>query len=424
MNRRIASFLLVLLILTPLPGVSQESSAETSLEDTDVFAPFVSRIRVAVREPQVRITWRDAEEIDGPYRIYRHTREISERTFENAELVATVEGGTETHLDSPPGPGEYYYAVLSESEDGDVYEIFIPFRNKTIQPAVISERLTDAEQAARVFNLSAAVVGNGIELTYDASRNGRELAIYRSTVPIRGYDSLSTATRITVVESIQRRYVDYPVPGVPYYYGAFDTAKVEAQDLTVETGENVLRTPIQVRIDAGEPSVNLPPRVSRRGTPLPLLRLETSSVTAGSGELARIPSPRSLDPPTREALDEILLSAGEEPPPTMEPVILPSERVADARGTAATLTEIIQDEFSEGNYQESARLLSNLLSITLEPDIAARARFYLGQSKYFTGEYRNAFLSFLLAQQRYHTESTPWMERILRILAESPESSG
>lgn len=427
MNRRIASFLLVplvLLILAAVPGASQESSAETPFEETDVFAPFVSRIRVAVREPQVRITWRDAEEIDGPYRIYRHTREINDRTFDNAELVATVEGSTETYLDSPPGPGEYYYAVLTESEEGGVYEIFIPFRNKTIQPAIISERQTDVEQAARVFNLNATVVGNGIELTYDASRNGRQLALYRSTVPLRGYDSLATATRIAVVDSIQRRHVDYPVPGVPYYYGAFDTAEVEAQALTVETSENVLREPVQVRISAGQPTVDMPPRVSRRGTPLPLLRLETRSVTSGSGELARIPAPQSLTPPTREALDKILVSAGEQPPPTMEPVILPSERVLDARGTAATLTEIVQEQFSKGNYRESASLLSNLLSITLEPDLAARARFYLGQSKYFTGEYRNAFLSFLLAEQRYHTEATPWMDRILQILADSGNGSG
>lgn len=424
MKRHLLSLSLVLLILVALPGVSQESSAENSFEETDVFAPFVSRIRVAVREPQVRITWRDAAEIDGPYHIYRHTREINERTFENAELVASVEGGTETYLDSPPGPGEYFYAVLTESAEGEIYEIFIPFRNKTIQPATIVERQTDVEQAARVFNLNATIVGNGIELTYDASRNGRELALYRSTVPIRGYDSLATATRIVVIESVQRRYVDYPVPGVPYYYGAFDTAGIEAQELDVESGENVLREPVQVRISAGQPTVDLPPRVSRRGTPLPLLRLETSSVTSGSGELARIPEPNSLTPQTRKALDSILVSAGEEPPPTMEPVILPTERVLDARGTAATLTEIVQDEFSKGEYAEAARLLSNLLSITLEPELAARARFYLGQSKFFTEEYRNAFLSFLLAEPRYHTEATPWMDRILRVLSTGHHPGG
>lgn len=416
MNRPFLPAVLILLLLT-LSLVAQER--DPAFEDTDVFAPFVSRIRVAVREPQVRITWRDAQEVEGPYRIYRHTSEINDRTFALAELIATVEGGTETYLDAPPEPGNYYYAVLTESEEGEVYEIFIPFRNKTIQPAVISEEESELDQATRIFNLSATVIGNGIELTYDASRNGREVAIYRSTVPIRGYDSLSLATRITVIESVQRRYVDYPVPGVPYYYGAFDTAEIEAQELDIERGENVIIEPVQVRISDARGSVELPPRLSRRSTPLPLLRLQTTSVTSGSGELARIPAPQPLDPPTRDALDKILLTAGEEPPPTMEPVILPTERVLDARGTAATLTEIVQKEFAEGEYQEAARLLSNLLSITLAPDLAARARFYFGQSKYFMGEYRNAFLSFLLAQEEYHTEVSPWMNRILRILGET-----
>jgi hypothetical protein len=419
MNRLYLPLISLLFLLMTLTLAAQEGDPETAFEDTDVFAPFVSRIRVAVREPQVRLTWRDAQEVEGPYRIYRHTSEINDRTFPEAELIATVEGGTETYLDTPPEAGNYYYAVLTESEEGDVYEIFIPFRNKTIQPVVISEEESELDQATRVFNLSATVIGNGIELTYDASRNGREVAIYRSTVPIRGFDSLSIATRITVIESIQRRYVDYPVPGVPYYYGAFDTAEIEAQELNVESGENVLREPVQVRISDARSMVELPPRVSRRSTPLPLLRLESTSVTAGTGELARIPQPQPLDPPTRDALDQILLSAGEEPPPTMEPVILPTERVLDARGTAATLTEIVQDEFAAGNYQAASRLLSNLLSITLEPRLAARARFYFGQSKYFLGEYRNAFLSFLLAQQEYHTEARPWMNRILRILGDA-----
>lgn len=418
MNRRLLTTLLLMLLVSLAP-VAQESNVEAPFEERDVFAPFVSRIRVAVREGQVRLTWRDAEEVDGPYRIYRHNAEINDRTFPAAELVATVEGGVETYLDTPPGPGRYFYAVLTESEAGDVYKIFIPFRNKTIQPAVITEERAEAVAKARVFNLTATVVGNGIELTYDASRNGRELAVYRSTVPIRAFSSLVSATRIAVIESVERRYVDYPVPGVPYYYGIFDTEEIEEEAITVESGENVLAEPVQVRISAGRPTVDMPPPVSTRGIPLPLLQLQAASVTASEAELARIPDPQSLDPQTREALDSILLSAGETTPEPLEPVVLPTERVMDARGTRGTLTEIIQEEFIPGDYREAAQLLTNLLAVTLEPEIAGRARFYLGQSYYFTGQYRDGFFALLLAKDEYHTEASPWMNRILRILAES-----
>ncbi|MFW6215066.1 MAG: hypothetical protein ACOC45_03885 [Alkalispirochaetaceae bacterium] len=397
---------------------AQESGIGVPEDQTDVFAPFVSRLRVAIREPQVRLTWQDAGEIEGAYRVYRNEEEIDERTFADAQLLATVEAGSETYLDTPPGPGEYYYAVLTESEEGEPFRIFIPFRNKTIEPAVLTETSAGEDLAARVFNLTARVVGNGIELTYDASRNGRELAVYRSTVPIRGFESLEAATRIAVLESIQRRYVDYPVPGVPYYYAVFDTAEVDAQELTLASGENLLADPAEVRINPARPTVEFPPRASRRGTPLPLLQLATGSITSASAELSRIPSPRSLDPPTREALDRILVSVGEPEMPRLEPVILPTERVADARGTRATLTEIIQDEFARGAYDTASQLLSNLLSITLEEELAARARFYLGQSQYFSGEYRNAFLSFLLAEEAYHSEVTPWMDAILTLLTE------
>jgi hypothetical protein len=68
------------------PAVFAQDEGTDDL-NRDVFAPFVSRLRVAVRDPQVRITWRDSEDLsDGSYLVYRHTDEINQNTLDAATL--------------------------------------------------------------------------------------------------------------------------------------------------------------------------------------------------------------------------------------------------------------------------------------------------------------------------------------------------
>ena len=117
-------------------------------EDRDVFAPFVSRLRVAVRDPQVRLTWRDSDDLEsGSYRVYRHTAEITQDTIDNAALVAEVDTGVETYLDTPLEEGAYYYAVIAAEESGRMFPIFVPFRNKTIRPVTVAQLETEEDLA-------------------------------------------------------------------------------------------------------------------------------------------------------------------------------------------------------------------------------------------------------------------------------------
>jgi TolA-binding protein len=43
----------------------------------------------------------------------------------------------------------------------------------------------------------------------------------------------------------------------------------------------------------------------------------------------------------------------------------------------------------------------------------ARARFYLGQSHYFSGSYREALIEFISVQSLYPVEANEWIQEIL-----------
>ncbi len=105
-----------------------------------------------------------------------------------------------------------------------------------------------------------------------------------------------------------------------------------------------------------------------------------------------------------------------------QPRVLKEERITDAKGPRYTLQTIAEGPFSDGRWRESIRLLENMLTISLPPDVEARAHFYLGQARYFAGERRRAFLDFVLARERYYLETKDWIDRLVRELHDEEPS--
>lgn len=387
-------------------------------ERQEVFAPFASRLRVAVRDPQIRITWRDSEDLeDGSYQILRHTREITTETIRDATVVATVQAGTETWLDSPPEPGSYHYAVLALNAEGTLFPILIPFRNKTIQPVTVTRFETEEDLAVVVQNLAAQSLDTEILLRFDASRPGRPIAVYRSTSAILSLEDIAEATLLEEIDSAMRRFTDYPVPGIDYYYGIFDARLIERGTLEVQPGENTLEAPVRIALQRmPEIPVTVQPASPTRRAPLPIL--QPSAAVAGirpSREV--IPfggEAQAVRPPVERAIERLLASAPATPPFEPAPIILPEERTVRGEGAARTLAQIVEDSFIPRNYEETVELLNSLLLLPLSPDFSRRVRFYLAQALFFSGERERAFMEFLVASRgSLYEASRPWIDGIL-----------
>lgn len=409
-NRILAA---LLLLLTPVL-----LSAQTPEERTDVFAPFVSRIRVAVRDPQIRVTWRDSEDLtDGSYRVYRHTIEITSETIDDAELIAEVEPGVETFLDTPLEAGSYYYAVLAADADDRVYTIFIPFRNKTIRPVAVAQLDTEEDLAASVYNIAAQTEDTAIVVRFEASRADRTLAVYRSTVPFADAESIAAAALLDELPSSSRRYVDYPVPGVAYYYGVFDKRLVELAMVTIEPEENVLVEPVSLRLGAGADVTLALPESRLRPAPLPVLQLATAITSDRRLAQSDVPGgtvAQALRPGADAAIDRLLARAPRPQPFDPQPIILPEDRAPSAEGAPQTLAQILRGDFAAGNWGQAALLLDRLLQLPLSRTFEQRARFYRGQALYFDGRHEPAFMELLYASEGpLYPQVRPWLDGIL-----------
>lgn len=386
--------------------------------ETDVFAPFVSRLRVAVRDPQVRITWRDSVDLEGGrYRIYRYTSEINQNTIDAAREVAVVEPGVETYLDTPLEKGEYYYAVLAENEEGELYRIFVPFRNKTIRSVAVTNLETEEDLAATIYDIEARIQDNAVYVRFDASRNGRTLSMYRSTIPFSTITDLTDATLLDQFESSTRRFVDYPVPEVDYYYAVFDATLVERGTISIQPGENALAAPIRIVLGENADVTVDVPRLTKRPAPLPMLQFAGGISGAQSPAMSELPRGVRAQPvssETRRAIDGLLARAPGRSEFAPSPEILPEDRSPDAEGAEATLAQILEHEFSEGNYEQTVSLLESLLEFPLNPALERRVRYYLGQALFFDGRRESAFLEFLSASEGdMYVRSRLWIDGIL-----------
>ena len=135
----------------------------------EVFAPFVSRIRVSVENGGVQLTWKDTDDVAGTCIIYRHTEEIDNKTFKNAVKVGEVPQETGSFIDYPEEKDTYYYAILIRDTRGKTYELFIPFRNKTTKGITLDFIGTEDELAATVTNIETQIQRDSILVTFDVS---------------------------------------------------------------------------------------------------------------------------------------------------------------------------------------------------------------------------------------------------------------
>lgn len=442
----ISLLLAVLALGGPLAQAAAQEAAPEDATRTEVFAPFVSRLRLAISDPRVRVSWEDAADIETRYRIYRSTSPITNETLDDAELVARVDPGTEGYIDLPPERGAYYYAVIAETTTGGGYRVVIPGRNASVRPVEITSIATDEQRAAEVTRITADVVlaegRSAIEVTAVADRTGRTLAIYRSTDPIVTVEDLERASLVRQVASGEIRIVDLPVPGVPYYYAAVDAELLIADTVSVTPGRNATAEPAEIPIVIGaetpvtdsldtvdatdtvdasaevagaEEPIFEPAITAVRGLPLPFLQLQSELATGVRLQDPRIliPEPRALDSRTAADTAAILSTVEARTVSTPEPTVLSEDRMPEPEGAEYTLRTILEGPFSRMAWESALVQLNNFFTLPLSPELEARAHFYRAQVYYFLGDRQRAILELLLARDRHFVEVEGWLDRVL-----------
>ncbi|MFP4375861.1 MAG: hypothetical protein ACLFP4_02355 [Spirochaetales bacterium] len=431
---RVVTLVLAIFVSTPLAAQSDGNEP--------AFAPFVSRFRLAIADPEVLITWEPAPGPVTGYAIYRSTEEISTASFGEADLVDMVGPEAESYVDIPPEPGSYHYAVVVLTASGAPIRVIIPGRNASFRPVDIAEVATDLQRSADVEQLAAQVEDpRTIALSLRTDKPGRTIALYRSTRPIISFESLSDATLFREITSQTREVLDFPVPGVEYYYAAVDTARILSGEVAFEAGVNTTGQAISLPLDEaprattataeeaedepGEEIAGLSGAAAPSGVrsmPLPFLQLQNrlSSETALEDPRLGLSERREVSATTLAGVERLLENATAPLVPQPGPAILPEDTAPEPTGAEYTLRTILDGPFVRLAWEEALDQLERFFDLPLNPELQARAHYYRAQLYHFLGQRQTAILEFLLARDRYYVASERW---IAHILASQPATS-
>jgi len=400
-------FLIVVFCVLVLPLNAQDEG--TSVPGTTVFAPFVSRLQGEVRNNLVRLSWVDSPDVRGPVHIYRSDRPFEGTgPFHGARYIE-IPYGIQSFIDEIENPGTIHYFAAASDGMGRSYEIPIVFTNSisvvvtsAAAPApAVSRPAAERVLPGEVSSMEAVVRGERVIITFTEGA-GRNVTLYRSSRPItRTQDLLGAAIIQTRIDS---PYSDYPVPGIPYYYAVIAEDDLIRGAIEIIPGRNATRNPVEVLSGVTRDR-------DIRAMPLPQISLQAA--VPGMNAYNETPPPVQLSAEAAKALGSA---------PAQREVVLKKPRVfardmeIAAAGDEHTLSSIVNGSFGAKNWGVARDELIRFLLLPRNPEITARARFYLGQCYYFLRQNREGLFEFLAVRDRYPAEAMDWIQASLDIM--------
>lgn len=409
--------LLIVALLAPARLGCQESAP-----------PSPSKFRAAIRGETILLSWQDCS---APrYAVYRSSEPLDASSFGRATKLGEVAPGVEAFVDRPPAGQLFYYLVLALDDKGLASPVFAPKQNLTLEAVSVEgggpKPLLAQARESPVQQLAASARADSILLSYRPHRAGMRLVLYRGSSAFSDASSLLDAVLVTSFEDSGGSFVDYPVPGIDYWYALLDESELMSGSVVLRAGENATRD--SVRLNQGAASIAQAPFVSRV-PPLPSLYFD-DGILADSGSIeagARLPPKKELDPETTKALSSLLEGSREREVERPSTRVLREEIESTSGSSAApgtnsggegyTLALIVRDRLGKGEWAAAAEALKAYLALSRSPAASTRAHFYLGEALAGDGAYREALFEFLEAREAYPVETKPWIDYLLALLA-------
>lgn len=449
-TRSIKAAIVVCMIAIPaaVAAAQQASPAPAAGKDNErVFAPFVSRIAAAEKEGRVSLSWTDSRDAVGSVIIYRSDQAITAERISKSERLAEVPYGAQSFIDKPPKSGTWYYFIAATDEKGTRYDLVLPYGNsrevrvalaeaapapqppaKTQQPpaqknvagkaasAPAAEAPKTAAESAKtaekkISGISAQVQGDSVLVSFRASAAVENILVYRSASPLTLTRDLLDAVIVQSAPASVVPVVDYPVPGIGYYYALISEDDLKSGRIAVEPGVNATSVPVEV--PAGRYRVGLPgPPSDIRSMPLPLISLDAALPSGTVGPQPPV-NPAPLSSAASKAVSELIGTVKPVPAAERRPRAFPQDLETPTGGEEYALRSIVQGSFAKKEWAEAAKQIVRYLSLSRTPATEARAHYYLGQSYYFLNRYSEALFEFLLAQSQYYAEGQEWIDAVL-----------
>jgi opacity protein-like surface antigen len=281
-----------------------------------------------------------------------------------------------------------------------------------------------AAAAARpiVTDISAAE-GNGkfIAVSWILPETESEvtaLLVFRDTQPIASYSQLAGLTPAAVLDSKNTDWEDAVTDYIDYYYAVIAVTGRKRYDIIIPSmnatvnGAHLKLSPKKAAPDVdASASERLYPEGNMRETPLPYIDLIEGMYTAGT----------DMGKQTREEAKQLAgKSCGQKAEP-LDPYIFEEDLISPDGGDDYFLFDVLKTTFIRKKYDDSAAALGKLLGTNRSEGVTRRAKFYLGESYYFSGRYSDAVKTFLTVSDDYSSLSKKWIDSSLDFMTLSAQ---
>jgi len=388
--KKTAVFLLLLTFTLPLFSQSSSSS--------ELFAPFVSRIKAVVNDQEIVLSWKDSPDLENSsYEIYRHSEKITEENWEEATLMETINSGVMSYTWSPEDSNQYYFAIFGFYQNERII-VTIPYRTVTNKGVGITELALEEKRASQLSRLSAELEDKIIKVSWDSSKSAREILVFRSIKPITGLSSLKQAAVIGTFTGETIRYREEPLPGVPYYYAAVDKKIYQMGSPKALLPGYYTDSPLMLPLS--ELSIVLSYENKGKMKPLPLMS-PGALYNGAMDTYLPIPDKNELKPETQAAVDTLLVPVNKNRTNLeLKPEILPIDSAESRQMRQLVLQQILETSFMEEKWEEAADKLLLFKGEYGSGDYNYRVHYYRGQAYYFAGQYEKAFMEFLYGNRK------------------------
>jgi hypothetical protein len=409
MKKKLFSFIFTLFLAVPSCLYAQNGD----------FMPHVSGIRAESRNNLIRISWVDSPEARGPVYIYRSARPFRGSIPPNSRPVV-VRYGEQSFIDDTDDMENLYYYVVASDTSGRRFDTILPQINSTnvnlaaspsagasppssatASPEEKPVQKIDERQVVGVSNLRARQDGDRVIITFDIFGPRKNAVLYRSIQPLRQpYDLLNA---VIVQSGVTSPFVDSPVPGLSWYYAVIFEDEVAVGNVGIRVGGNATSSAVIIPDDG---------IMERPLRPIPLPVMTTSNAMPEGYYLSERPGFIPMSGQTQRMIETSKVPPPS-PPALKNPRVFAVDLQAPTGGEESALFQIVKEYFEKRDWEGSRLSLLQYLSLPRSKDVEARARFYLGQALYFTGDYKGALFEFLSIKSLHPIEANIWIDAIL-----------
>lgn len=318
---------------------------------------------------------------------------------------------------APPqdAPGNYNYGAPAYDPAGSGAPAYQPY-NAPVQGDYSYGGLSTPSSTLALTGLSAYPDGSGIRVNFLSGNPAKHAVVYRNIVPMMRLSDLLTAEVVQLPGAVSP-FIDIVQNGVPCYYAVVYDEDLRAGTAYIAPGYNSTIYPamtIQNAMVMDNSASSFRQNAAGTGA---LSSASPVYPAQGAGARLSLEAAAALSGTSFSGARSDKTGGAPEERAFSEPKVFSEDLQQTQAGTEdANLQNIVHTFILWRRWDEAAAALRQFL-LTNTGAAAGRARFYLGESFYFSGAADKALTEFLAVQARFPEESPLWIQACLSKLS-------